>query len=110
MLNKNGAKRICIEKGAVAMFPVGLIREISFPGEESVALPARPSEIECEVIRLFDQYRDSLLRYVLSFGLSAHDGEEIVQEVFLALFRHLRGGNRVETFPAGYFASRITLL
>jgi RNA polymerase sigma-70 factor, ECF subfamily len=74
------------------MFPAGLIREISFPGEESVALPARPSAIECEVIRLFDQYRDALLRYILSFGLSAHDGEEIVQEVFLALFRHLRAG------------------
>jgi RNA polymerase sigma-70 factor (ECF subfamily) len=28
----------------------------------------------------------------VSFGLSAHDGEDIVQEVFLALFHHLQEG------------------
>ena len=72
--------------------PAGLIGEISIPRAEDVALPSRPSEIECEVIRLFDRFRDSLLRYVLSFGLSVQDGEEIIQEVFLALFGHLRAG------------------
>jgi RNA polymerase sigma-70 factor (ECF subfamily) len=50
------------------------------------------SEIEREVIDLFDQFRDPLLRYVLSFGLSMHDAEEVVQDVFLALFRHLQLG------------------
>lgn len=49
-----------------------------------------PSAPEEEVIRLFDQLRNPLLRYVLSFGLTVSDGEEIVQEVFLALFQHLR--------------------
>jgi RNA polymerase sigma-70 factor (ECF subfamily) len=33
-----------------------------------------------------------LLRYLLAFGLPEHDGEEVIQEVFLALFEHLRGG------------------
>jgi RNA polymerase sigma-70 factor, ECF subfamily len=47
------------------------------------------SEIEDEVIGLFDQYRGRLLRYVLSIGLTAAHGEEVVQDVFLALFRHL---------------------
>jgi RNA polymerase sigma-70 factor (ECF subfamily) len=32
------------------------------------------------------------LRYALSFGLSPHDAEEVTQEVFLALFRHLQMG------------------
>jgi RNA polymerase sigma-70 factor (ECF subfamily) len=50
------------------------------------------SEIESEVIQLFDEYRSRLFRYVLSIGLTAGHGEEIVQEVFLALFRHLRQG------------------
>jgi RNA polymerase sigma-70 factor (ECF subfamily) len=50
------------------------------------------SEVEREVVRLFDDHRTRLLRYVLSIGLSIHDTEEIVQEVFLALFRHLRLG------------------
>jgi RNA polymerase sigma-70 factor (ECF subfamily) len=44
------------------------------------------------VIAIFDQYRERLLRYLLSVGLSVPDGEEISQEVFLALFRHLRSG------------------
>src|ERR1700734_1021308 len=51
-----------------------------------------PPEIEREVVGLFEQFRGSLLRYVLSFGLAMHDAEEITQEVFLALFRHLQLG------------------
>jgi RNA polymerase sigma-70 factor, ECF subfamily len=85
------------------MFPAGLVREIALPRAEGIAAPARPSEIECEVIRLFDQYRDSLFRYVLSFGLSVHDGEEIVQEVFLALFRHLQAGKSRRNLPGWIF-------
>ena len=50
------------------------------------------SETEREVIRLFDEHRTRLLRYVLSIGLRVHDAEEIVQDVFLALFRHLQLG------------------
>ena len=52
----------------------------------------RPTEAECEVIALFDEFRNSLLRYSLSLGLSVNDGEEITQEVFLALLRHLQLG------------------
>jgi RNA polymerase sigma-70 factor (ECF subfamily) len=53
---------------------------------------AGPSALEVEVVSLFDQLRNGLLRYVLSFGLPVADSEEIVQEVFLALFQHLRAG------------------
>ncbi|MGA7926076.1 MAG: sigma factor [Candidatus Sulfotelmatobacter sp.] len=45
--------------------------------------------MEREVIELFE-FRDPLLRYTLSFGISVHDAEEVVQEVFLSLFRHLQ--------------------
>jgi len=38
---------------------------------------------------LFEELRDQLLRYLLALGLSAHDGEEIIQEAFLLLFQHL---------------------
>ena len=41
---------------------------------------------------MFDEFRAPLLRYLGSFGLAAQDGEEVVQEVFLALFLHLREG------------------
>jgi RNA polymerase sigma-70 factor, ECF subfamily len=56
----------------------------------SVAVPG--ITIEEEVMLLFDQMRNRLLRYVLSLGLHAHDGEDIIQEVFLSLFRHLQLG------------------
>lgn len=47
---------------------------------------------EQQVIALFDELRNRLLRYLLSLGLPAHDGEEVIQEVFLALFQHLQRG------------------
>jgi RNA polymerase sigma-70 factor, ECF subfamily len=53
---------------------------------------SRPSPLEVEVVRLFTEFRNPLFRYLLSFGLATHDGEEIVQEVFLALFLHLQRG------------------
>jgi RNA polymerase sigma-70 factor (ECF subfamily) len=49
-----------------------------------------PSPLEEEVTGLFDQFREPLLRYLLSFGLTPQDGEEVIQEVFLSLFQHLR--------------------
>jgi RNA polymerase sigma-70 factor, ECF subfamily len=72
--------------------PRNFAAELSFPIAAPAAASAKPSEIECEVINLFDQYRNPLLRYVLSFGLYLHDAEEVTQEVFLALFRHLQRG------------------
>jgi RNA polymerase sigma-70 factor (ECF subfamily) len=72
------------------------------PAESALRLPlstaaegarqAPSSPLVEEVVGLFDQWRDRLLRYVVSFGLSGQDGEDIVQEVFLALFSHLRKG------------------
>ncbi|MGA7217674.1 MAG: RNA polymerase sigma factor [Candidatus Sulfotelmatobacter sp.] len=47
---------------------------------------------EIVVVELFEELRDRVLRYLLALGLSAHDGEEIVQESFLLLFQHLRRG------------------
>ena len=66
------------------------VSELPFTGTSGEVSGTKPSEIEREVIGFFDLYRNPLLRYALSFGLSVHDGEEIVQEVFLALFRHLK--------------------
>ena len=53
---------------------------------------AAPSELEEEIIGLFDELRSRLLRYVLSFGLSSADGEEIIQEAFLSLYQHMQKG------------------
>ena len=66
------------------------ISEIPFRGTAEANALAMPSEIEREVISLFDQFRDPLLRYALSFGVSMQDAEEVTQEVFLSLFQHLQ--------------------
>jgi RNA polymerase sigma-70 factor (ECF subfamily) len=72
--------------------PADSIAELSFPTAAIAAFPAEPSEIACEVMNLFEQFRNPLLRYVLSFGISVQDAEEVTQEVFLSLFRHLQLG------------------
>ena len=53
---------------------------------------AEPAQLEAEVTELFEEFRRGLLRYLSSFGLLPEDGEEIVQEVFVSLFLHLRAG------------------
>jgi len=53
------------------------------------------SELENEVLALFDDLRDPLVRYVCALGASVGDGEDLIQDVFLALFKHLqRNGSR----------------
>jgi RNA polymerase sigma-70 factor (ECF subfamily) len=64
---------------------------------------SKPSPLEEEVVSLFDQLQDRLLRYLFSIGLPAPDGEEIVQEVFLALFQHLQRGKPRHNLRAWVF-------
>jgi RNA polymerase sigma-70 factor (ECF subfamily) len=66
--------------------------ESLFPSNTETERSGRASRLAEEVTALFDELRNPLLRYVLSFGLSPQDGEEIIQEVFLSLFRHLKDG------------------
>jgi RNA polymerase sigma-70 factor (ECF subfamily) len=67
--------------------PIGLCLPAA---DEDAASPDAASPLENEVITLFDLYRGRIFRYVLSFRLAASDSEDIVQEVFLSLFRHLQ--------------------
>jgi RNA polymerase sigma-70 factor, ECF subfamily len=59
--------------------------------QKSERAPA-PTGDEQQVIELFNELRSRLLRYLLAFGLPAQDGEEVIQEVFLALYQHLQRG------------------
>jgi RNA polymerase sigma-70 factor, ECF subfamily len=76
-------------------------KPIAVPSEDAGLLPAPASraeqprahsELESLVIRLFDQFQGRVLNYVVAFGLPFHDAEDIVQETFLSLFRHLELG------------------
>jgi RNA polymerase sigma-70 factor (ECF subfamily) len=63
---------------------------------EAPATDERPGvqleAVQLEVVQLYDELRTRLFRYLLGFGLPAQDGEEVVQEVFLALYQHLQRG------------------
>jgi RNA polymerase sigma-70 factor (ECF subfamily) len=59
--------------------------------------------LEAEVVALFDELRDPLLRYLVSFGLAIADGEEVLQEVFLALFQHLSRGKSKDNLRSWLF-------
>ena len=61
------------------------------------------TELEVEIIGLFDQMRARLLGYALGFGLQVPDAEEVLQDVFLALYRHLAGGKSRDRLHAWLF-------
>jgi RNA polymerase sigma-70 factor (ECF subfamily) len=65
--------------------------------------PADRDRLHDEVIELFDRYRGPLLRYLSSFGIACPDGEEIIQEVFLSLLRHLEQGKPRQNLPGWIF-------
>lgn len=65
--------------------------------------PAASSSCEDEVIELYNHLRAPLLRYVLATGLCSDDGEEVIQETFLALFCHLRSGKPRQNLRAWLF-------
>lgn len=58
--------------------------------QRATASVAKASALEEEVLALHDLLRPRLFRYAVSLGLKAQDAEDVIQEVFLALFRHLQ--------------------
>lgn len=67
---------------------------------------SRDSRVEDQVVALYDQLRTPVMRYFLSCGVEPADAEEMLQEVFLLLFRKLResGGAEkgIHINPAGW--------
>jgi RNA polymerase sigma-70 factor (ECF subfamily) len=74
----------------VSLLNAGMVSERALPHTE-------------EAIQLFSTFRRPLLRYALTFGIGVCDVEEIVQETFLALFRHLKAGKSRENLPGWIF-------
>jgi RNA polymerase sigma-70 factor (ECF subfamily) len=85
----------------MANSPTQWIGDFAFPC--AAAAKAEPSEIEREVMKLFEEFRNPLLRYSLSFGLAINDAEEVSQEVFLSLFQHLQIGKSRRNLPGWLF-------
>ena len=82
--------------------PVSSITAGALP-EISAGKGSQGSPLEDEIVALFDLFRSPLLRYLMSLGLTAPDGEEIIQEVFLALLQHLKRGKSRENLRGWLF-------
>jgi RNA polymerase sigma-70 factor, ECF subfamily len=46
----------------------------------------------CEVTSLYRELREPLLRYLVCLGLSSDEAQDVVQDTFLSLHRHLTAG------------------
>jgi RNA polymerase sigma-70 factor (ECF subfamily) len=64
--------------------------ELYVAGYDQPSTPHRPAHDE--VLLLFDECSASVLRYLRSLGVEPAAAQDIAQEVFLALFRHVRLG------------------
>jgi RNA polymerase sigma-70 factor (ECF subfamily) len=67
---------------------IGLTLPWDLRSDDTLAL----RRVQDEVLALFDDCAPGLRRYVRTFGLSAEATDDVVQDVFLALFRHLQLG------------------
>lgn len=59
------------------------------------AVGTAPHDVREAVLQIFDAHAPAVHRYVRSCGIAADVADDIVQEVFVALFQHVRkGGGR----------------
>jgi RNA polymerase sigma-70 factor (ECF subfamily) len=66
----------------------------------------KPGEIVSlhdQVEQLFREARSDVYYYILSFGLAAHEAQDIVQDVFLRLYVALKRGEAIENPRAWLF-------
>lgn len=78
--------------------------ESALPLAEALVLERpEPGDVQDEVLRLFDQTAPGLRRYILSLGLDPQSADDLVQDVFLALYRHLCLGRSRSNLRAWIF-------
>ena len=70
----------------------------------SFALPlARPVADACEATTLYRELRKPLLRYLICLGLTSDEAQDVVQDAFLSLHRHLASGGPQENIRSWLF-------
>jgi RNA polymerase sigma-70 factor (ECF subfamily) len=56
-----------------------------------------------EAAKLFEELREPLLRYLVCIGLSADEAQDVVQDAFLSLHRHISAGGSQESIRGWLF-------
>ncbi len=57
----------------------------------------------CEVTTLYRELREPLLRYLVCLGLTSDEAQDVVQDVFLSLHRHLTSGGAQDNIRGWVF-------
>src|SRR5229473_5839650 len=73
---------------------------------DSLPLPlplARFAADSCEATTLYRELRKPLLRYLVCLGLSNDEAQDVVQDAFLTLHRHLAAGGSQENLRGWLF-------
>src|SRR5438105_14919564 len=69
-----------------------------------LALPlSRLASGTCEATGLYRELRKPLLRYLVCLGLSNDEAQDVVQDAFLSLHRHLVSGGSQENIRSWLF-------
>jgi RNA polymerase sigma-70 factor (ECF subfamily) len=69
-----------------------------------LALPlSRFATRACEATTLYRELREPLLRYLVCLGLSADEAQDVAQDAFLSLHRHLASGGSQENIRSWLF-------
>jgi RNA polymerase sigma-70 factor (ECF subfamily) len=68
-----------------------------------LVLPLSRLVTGCEATTLYRELRKPLLRYLVCLGLSADEAQDVVQEAFLSLHRHLVSGGSQENIRSWLF-------
>ena len=69
-----------------------------------IALPlSRFATDTCEATTLYRELRKPLLRYLVCLGLSGDEAQDVVQDAFLSLHRHLASGGSQENIRSWLF-------
>ena len=104
-----GKRNICIYR-LMPIIPTDSIDGLSFPRAAIGAFAAGPSETERQVIHLFDDFRDSLLRYYYRSVYPCRMERRSLRKYSWHSFGTSSWGNPAKTFAAGFFAWRTILL
>jgi RNA polymerase sigma-70 factor (ECF subfamily) len=63
----------------------------------------RTLKLEEQITQLFDELRQPIRRYLLCLNVSPMEAEEIIQDTFLQLYRHLHSGGREDNLRSWIF-------
>jgi RNA polymerase sigma-70 factor, ECF subfamily len=63
----------------------------------------RTLKLEEQITQMFDELRGPVYRYLLCLSASPSEADEIIQETFLRLYRHLNAGGREDNLRGWVF-------